>query len=86
LWFDLVEKTFASSTMLVPLVVGFVPTFICVHYQKRGFLDGFFIDGLKKKKLVVFFFFQTVRKKRKFNQFNITVVKNTNGLYKTVQN
>jgi hypothetical protein len=30
MWLDLVEKTFALDTMLVPPVVGFVPTFIHV--------------------------------------------------------
>jgi hypothetical protein len=27
MWFDLVEKTFASDAVLVPYVVGFVSTF-----------------------------------------------------------
>jgi hypothetical protein len=40
IWFDLVDKTFASDTMLVPLVVSFVLTFIRVVLLVVGVHKG----------------------------------------------
>jgi hypothetical protein len=40
MWFDLVEKTFALDTMLVPLVVGFIPTVIRVVLVVVGVQEG----------------------------------------------
>jgi hypothetical protein len=40
MWFDPVEKTFALDTVSVPLVVGFVPTFIHVVLIVVGLHEG----------------------------------------------
>jgi hypothetical protein len=43
MWFDLVEKTFALDTVLVPLIVGFFPTFIRVVLVVVGVHEGLMV-------------------------------------------